>query len=203
MAARRSVARRSNSPSSSGRSTRSGVRPCATRTSSSTEMWNLGFTPPFVIHARVLTRVPDALRRRTRTDWSDANKPGQEVDCFLEGPTFDREGNLYVVDIPFGLIFRIAPSLEWTLVTQYDGWPNGLALHRDGALWIADYRRGLLRLDGAALRRGGVAPTPVLGHRNSESFRGLNDLTFDARGRLYFTDQGQTGLHDPTGRVYR
>ena len=26
---------------------------------------------------------------------------------------------------------------------------------------------------------------------------------FDADGNLYFTDQGQTGLHDPTGRLYR
>ena len=34
-------------------------------------------------------------------------------------------------------------------------------------------------------------------------FRGVNDLTFDSHGNLYFTDQGQTGLHDPTGRVYR
>src|SRR3954462_5110595 len=176
MAARRSVARRSNSPSSSGRSTRSGVRPCATRTSSSTEMWNLGFTPPFVIHARVLTRVPDALRRRVRTDWSDANKPGQEVDCFLEGPTFDRDGNLYLVDIPFGRIFRVSPALEWSLVAQYDGWPNGLAMHRDGALWIADYRRGLLRLDVNGGQRDARTPVHVLGHRNSESFRGLNDL---------------------------
>jgi len=31
----------------------------------------------------------------------------------------------------------------------------------------------------------------------------VNDLTFDAQGRCYFTDQGQTGLHDPSGRVYR
>ena len=168
------------------------------------EMWNLAFAPPFVIPARVLTRVPDGFRRRGRTDWSDANKGGQEVDSFLEGPTFDRDGNLYVVDIPFGRIFRVTPALEWQLVVQYDGWPNGLALHRDGALWIADYRRGLLRLDAGALRKAGNgAPAPVLGHRNSESFRGLNDLTFDRQGRLYFTDQGQTGLHDPTGRVYR
>ena len=43
----------------------------------------------------------------------------------------------------------------------------------------------------------------MLGHRNSESFKGLNDLSFDVNGLLYFTDQGQTGLHDPTGRVYR
>ncbi|KAF1047512.1 MAG: Gluconolactonase [Xylophilus sp.] len=43
----------------------------------------------------------------------------------------------------------------------------------------------------------------MLGHRHSESFKGVNDLTFDARGRLWFTDQGQSGLHDPTGRVLR
>ena len=37
----------------------------------------------------------------------------------------------------------------------------------------------------------------------SESFKGVNDLHFAMNGDLYFTDQGQTGLHDPTGRVYR
>jgi gluconolactonase len=43
----------------------------------------------------------------------------------------------------------------------------------------------------------------LLGHRNSESFKGLNDLTFAPDGTCWFTDQGQTGLHDPTGRVFR
>jgi gluconolactonase len=43
----------------------------------------------------------------------------------------------------------------------------------------------------------------VIDHRGSESFKGVNDLFFAANGDLYFTDQGQTGLHDPTGRVYR
>jgi gluconolactonase len=167
-------------------------------------MWNLSFSPPHVIHARVLTRLPQEFRRRQRTEWCDANKPGQEIDSFLEGPTFDREGNLYVVDIPNGRIFRISPRLEWTLAAQYDGWPNGLAMHRDGSLWIADYRRGLLKLDAASDRtRGDGVPGAILGHRNSESFRGLNDLTFDRDGNCYFTDQGQTGLHDPSGRVYR
>ena len=44
---------------------------------------------------------------------------------------------------------------------------------------------------------------PYLERRNSERFKGVNDLVFDSRGNLYFTDQGQTGLHDPTGRLYR
>jgi gluconolactonase len=165
-------------------------------------MWNLSFSPPEVVAARVLTRLPDRFRKRERTDWCDANKPGHQVDSFLEGPCFDREGNLYVVDIPFGRIFRISPALEWTLVTQYDGWPNGLAIHKDGSIWIADYRRGLLRTEGHS-RAGGNPIAPILGHRNSESFKGLNDLTFDLDGNCCFTDQGQTGLHDPSGRVYR
>ena len=161
-------------------------------------MWNLDFKPPQIVEARVLTRLPDSFRRKRRAEWTDANKPGHEIDSFLEGPSFDREGNLYVTDIPFGRIFRISPALEWTMLCEYDGWPNGIAIHRDGSLWIADYRRGLLRHS-----REGGNPVPVLGHRNSESFKGLNDLTFDALGQCYFTDQGQTGLHDPTGRVYR
>lgn len=45
--------------------------------------------------------------------------------------------------------------------------------------------------------------SPLLGHRNSESFRGCNDLHIATSGDIYFTDQGQTGLHDPTGRVFR
>ena len=168
-------------------------------------MWNLSFEAPKVIEARVLTRLPDAFRKKQRTEWADANKPGFEIDSFLEGPSFDREGNLYVVDIPFGRIFRISRALEWTLACQYDGWPNGLAIHRDRSIWIADYRRGLLKLDVSIRSQGSDAhrPTPILGHRNSESFKGLNDLTFGPDGACYFTDQGQTGLHDPSGRVYR
>jgi gluconolactonase len=161
-------------------------------------MWNLDATPPGIIEARTLTAMPAAFRRAVPTPWADANKGGEPVDCFIEGPSFDREGNLYLVDIPHGRILRIDAALQWTVVAEYDGWPNGCAFHRDGTLWIADYRKGLLRLDVATGRI-----ETLLGHRNSESFKGLNDLTFDSAGRCYFTDQGQTGLQDPSGRVYR
>ncbi len=36
-----------------------------------------------------------------------------------------------------------------------------------------------------------------------ERFKGLNDLHFAQNGDLYFTDQGESGLHDPTGRLWR
>jgi len=161
-------------------------------------MWNLDGTAPTVIEARVLTSMPAHLRRAVPTPWADANKAGEPVDCFIEGPSFDRAGNLYLVDIPHGRILRIDPALKWSVVAEYDGWPNGTAFHRDGSLWIADYRKGLLRLDVSSGRLD-----TLLGHRNSESFKGLNDLTFDDAGRCYFTDQGQTGLQDPSGRVFR
>jgi gluconolactonase len=63
--------------------------------------------PPRLIETRVFSAMPDHFRRKgVRTDWADANRPGQPIDCFIEGPSFDADGNLYVVDIPFGRIFR-------------------------------------------------------------------------------------------------
>ncbi len=156
--------------------------------------------PPPVDHpCKVWTTIPDSYRRHGEVpDWARGNKQGQPTDCFLEGPSFDRNGDLYVTDIPFGRIFKIAPDGTWSLVTEYDGWPNGLKIHRDGRIFITDYKRGIMQLDPT----GGTV-TPVLTNRRSESFRGVNDLVFDSTGRMYFTDQGQTGMHDPSGRVYR
>ena len=154
---------------------------------------------PEVRELEFFSAMPAEFRRTgVRSHWADVNQGGRLADSFLEGPVFDAAGQLYVADIPFGRIFRVAPDLSWRLVAEYDGWPNGTAIHRDGSIWITDYRRGLLCLDV-----DGGSPKTLLGHRNSESFKGVNDLTFDDEGNCYFTDQGQTGLHDPSGRVYR
>ena len=155
--------------------------------------------PPKLIETRVFSAMPDHFRRKgVATEWADANRPGHPTDCFIEGPSFDAEGHLYIVDIPFGRIFRIAPDGEWSLALEYDGWPNGLKIGKDGRILVADYRHGIMEFDAKAARM-----RPVLASRNSESFRGCNDLHLASNGDIYFTDQGQTGLHDPTGRVYR
>lgn len=151
------------------------------------------------IRAEVFTKLPDELRISGRSsDWVDANKPGGDVPSFLEGPSFDRDGNLFCVDIPWGRIFRITPSGDWSVAADYGGWPNGLRVLPDGSMQIADYKRGIVILDpetGETRDRFGSV--------RSEGFKGCNDLFFGADGTLYFTDQGTTGLHDPTGRVYR
>jgi len=153
---------------------------------------------PEVRTLECFTRLPQRYRQPRRCVWGDANQGGRELDSFLEGPVFDDAGNLYVTDIPFGRVFRIDPRGEWDLVAQWDGEPNGMKFLSACELLVTDYRNGLMVVD---LRSGQVRP--YLERRNTERFKGVNDLVFDAQGNLYFTDQGQTGLHDPTGRVYR
>lgn len=159
----------------------------------------LFYEPPKVIETEVFTAVPEKFRRKPgeRSDTGGGKKP-EKRDCFLEGPSFDRDGNLYVVDIPYGRIFRVSPSREWELVVEYDGEPNGLKIHRDGRAFVADRKHGIMVLetDGGTIH-------PFIEGPAKEKFKGVNDLVFARNGDLYFTDQGQTGLHDPTGRVYR
>jgi gluconolactonase len=155
--------------------------------------------PPLVRDTEIFTAMPERFRKRaTHSAWANANKAGAQIDSFIEGPVFDAYGNLYVTDIPYGRIFRIDASGGWDLVSEYGGEPNGMKFLSDRELLITDYRNGLTVLDIATGRTG-----PFLDRRNSERFKGVNDLVFDSRGNLYFTDQGQTGMHDPTGRVYR
>lgn len=156
-------------------------------------------TPPKLIQAETFSAMPDHFRRKGETtSWADANRPGVATDSFIEGPSFDAEGNLYIVDIPFGRIFKISSDAKWSLAVEYAGWPNGLKIGRNGRILVADYMHGIMELDAKAGRM-----RPVLTSRNSESFRGCNDLHIASNGDIYFTDQGQTGLHDPTGKVYR
>ena len=157
------------------------------------------FNPPEPIATEVFAELPPEFRRvGQRSGWSDVRRGGATLHSFLEGPSFDREGNLYVTDIPFGRVFRVSPEGRFSLVAEYDGEPNGLKIRGDGKIFITDYRRGILELDP---RSGNV--TPLLARRYSEGFKGVNDLFFAANGDMFFTDQGRTGHHDASGRVFR
>ncbi len=154
---------------------------------------------PAVRELDVWSSMPVEFRKTgVRSVWADANQGGKAIDSFLEGPVFDGAGNLYVTDIPFGRVFKITPQGGWSLVAEYDGEPNGMKFLSSHQLLITDYKNGLMLLDLQA-----QSITPFLARRNTESFKGVNDLTIASNGDIYFTDQGQTGLHDPTGRVYR
>jgi gluconolactonase len=157
------------------------------------------FAAPPIVKTEVFAELPERYRKRGEApEWLRVQRRGLTMTSFLEGPCFDREGNLFLVDIPYGRIFRISPGGEFSVVAEYDGEPNGMQFHKDGRAFITDHKNGIMVLD---VRTGHVEPyctRAVL-----ERFKGVNDLVFASNGDMYFTDQGQTGLHDPTGRLYR
>jgi len=150
-----------------------------------------------VIESEVFAEVPARLRKSgTPPERLAAGKSATPAGSFLEGPAFDRAGNLYVVDLAWGRLFKVDPKGNFEVVLEYDGEPNGLAIHKDGRLFIADHKHGILCLkDGAAV--------PVVSRYHQQRFKGVNDLTFAENGDLYFTDQGVSDLADPSGGVYR
>jgi gluconolactonase len=159
----------------------------------------ISFPETKVYRTEIFARLPERYRRKGQhSEWGNANRAGAVLECFLESPAFDRSGNLYVVDVPFGRIFRVSPAGVFDLVCEYDGWPYGLKIHQDGRIFIADYRLGILLLDPAS---GKI--TPLVSRYLPVSLKGANDLCFSKTGDLYFTDYGQTDLRDPTGRVFR
>jgi gluconolactonase len=146
-------------------------------------------TSPTVLETEVFTVLPDHLVKRV--DGERRN--------FLEGPSFDHDGNLLCVDVSAGRVYRISPKGEWEVLAEYDGIPNGLKVHRDGSAFIADRKRGVMVVDPAKA----TVDCLLSGPKSGENFLGLNDLIFAGNGDLYFTDQGRSGLQSPTGRVWR
>jgi len=157
------------------------------------------FHPPKDLPTTVFARLPAEWQTAgPDNEWIRGQPGGTPPGSLLEGPSFDKDGNLWCVDLPNGRVVRIDPSGNFHLVAEYDGWPNGLKFHKDGRIFIADYKHGIMVMDPV---NGRVEP--YLLRAGIERFKAVNDLFFAANGDLYFTDQGLTGLHDPTGRVFR
>lgn len=117
----------------------------------------------------------------------------------LEGPAFDRDGDLLFCDVAGRRVLRASPDKRLsTLVSLESLDPGGIALHQDGRVFIAamDFAKGVgavvsVAPDGSGLRE--VVPT--------EAGYMPNDLVFDAQGGFYFSDFRGTST-DPKGGVY-
>ncbi|CAG8295689.1 unnamed protein product [Penicillium olsonii] len=159
----------------------------------------MNFYPiPPVIQAEILVQIPPTLRcTGQHTDWRGGSALPTS-DIFLEGPVVSSNGDLYVTDIPYGRILKIDSQNQITECVRYDGEPNGLVIRDDGCLVVADYKQGILVFDPSTGEM-----SPLLARRNLERFKGPNDLVVSSKNEIYFTDQGQTGMSDPSGRVYR
>jgi len=158
------------------------------------------YAAPPVVETEVFARLPDEFRKSGHgsSEWFHQQPARLSAHSLLEGPSFDIDGNLYCVDIPWGRIFKVDPRGDFSLVAEYDGEPNGLKIHKDGRIFIADYRHGIMVMDPDT-----KVVKPFLQRVRLEHLKAVNDLFFGPDGSLYFTDQGLTGLQDPTGRVFR
>lgn len=134
-----------------------------------------------------------ALQNVTAAPWFKVSAEAMAI----EGPAFDRQGNLFFCDASGGRVLRLTPGGALATFLTLDLNPGGLALHRDGRIAIAalDIPRGTgavleVRPDGTGLRS--LVP-PEAGFMP-------NDLVFDARGGLYFSDFRGTST-DPQGGI--
>ena len=69
------------------------------------------------------------------------------MKAFLEGPAFDRAATCIASTSPTAGSCRSIQAGEFAVVAQYDGEPNGLKIHRDGRLFVADHRHGVMVVD--------------------------------------------------------
>lgn len=162
-------------------------------------MQSAPMTVPVRLTARPLAVLPASLHGSgPPSRWIEIERHGSVTTSFLEGPVVQPDGSLLVCDVAWGRIFHVSTRGGFEVVCRYDGAPNGLARDASGVIWIADFLCGILRWTP-----GDDEPQVVLSGPSLEPFKGVNDLCFGPDGWLYFTDQGETGLHDPSGRLYR
>ncbi len=111
---------------------------------------------------------------------------------YCEGPTW-LDGDLFFCSD--GLL-RVDPNGRVSRRTDVS--PAGTAAGGDGLLFLCDNKHK------AILRRSPKGELDVLADRfEDKPLRSLNDLTFDLRGNLYWTDPVGSSLKKPLGHVFR
>ena len=121
--------------------------------------------------------------------------PGPET--FIEGPAFDREGNLFITSIFDSRVLKITADKKISEIFQQDGLlPDGLAIHKDGRIFMACLSNKWLAINPDGTGSMNIEPRtggkPMVG----------NDLVFDSKGNLYVTDWTGTAV-EGSGGVYR
>jgi gluconolactonase len=126
------------------------------------------------------------------------------------------DGSVLLVQIKSGLLSRVLPDGTVLTVAELGGGPNSVAVGPDGAAYVCnnggfrwsewgdwslplDLLTGandLPDLEGGWIERVDIetgASTTLYTECNGHRLRGPNDLVFDSRGNLWFTDFGKTG----------
>lgn len=126
--------------------------------------------------------------------------PGKATPS-IEGPIFDRQGNLYVCHTtqPTSTIKRITPK---GIISDFLNYEKGVlvatAIHKDGRIFAADFVNGIFVVLSP---EGKIVDEIRVTLPNGGSMK-CDDMAFDRNGNLYFTDFNGTFARR-TGGVYR
>ena len=133
----------------------------------------------------------------------------------LEGPTVDREGNVYFTDILTQRIMKFAAGGALTVYREPSNAANGLLIDPEGRLIACEgatsataQRNGISvsgkpRITRTDLKTGKME---ILAETyDGKPLVGPNDVTIDGKGRLYFTDFNGAAVYriDAPGKLSR
>ncbi len=122
---------------------------------------------------------------------------------FPEGPAWDGNGNLFVSSCYGGFITKITNGGAHTFLSASENpftlkQTNGLTVGRDGYLYACEYGiEAILKISS-----DGKTEIYSAGYKGKK-FNRPNDLAFDPKGNLYFTDPNSYDKNIPDGVVYR
>tara|TARA_Y100000746_G_scaffold227353_1_gene233838 strand:+ start:1015 stop:1947 length:933 start_codon:yes stop_codon:yes gene_type:complete len=141
---------------------------------------------------------------------------------FPEGPIAMPDGSVILVEIEAGRLTRVQPSGAKEIVAEPGGGPNGAAMGADGACyvcnnggfkWAYDEEPGSMRPVGQAddyvtgrieridIQTGKVET--LYDDCNGNRLSGPNDIVFDRKGNMWFTDLGKARARDlDRGAIY-
>ncbi len=122
-----------------------------------------------------------------------SNSPG----IVLEGPAFDRQGNLFVTSVREGRVYKVTPTKKVTIIFEKkEIRVDGSAFHKDGRLFVCCLTGELI-----AMNPDGSEITYIESRYHGKPTT-MNDLVFDANGNLYVSEFSGTAV-EPIGGVYR
>ena len=127
--------------------------------------------------------------------------------AFLEGPTTDADGNVFFTDLNGGRILKL--SAEGGGVTTFrepSNRANGLLFDPEGRLLACesgDRAQIPPRVTRTDMKTGRIEV--LADNYQGQRFNSPNDITFDGKGRLYFTDLAGGAVYriDPDKRLTR
>jgi gluconolactonase len=132
--------------------------------------------------------------------------------AFTEGPTVDREGNVYFTEIMTQRIMKLGADGVLSTYREHSNVANGLLIDPQGRLIAcegAEFERNGFKVKGQPrvtrtdLKTGKMEI--LADNYQGKPLQAPNDVTIDGKGRLYFTDMAGVAVYriDAPGKVAR